>query len=152
MEFWFFSGRKPFLLLRLQPWLDINSSGHCSYCHRLYLPALHAFFLIHAMRNEHSHCPNAPHWDYLSNHIISKHSHNLSKTINFIQQHYCNRVISNVCVNLLGLLGLYITLITEKLKQKRLKKDCCKCVMRNNALLAGQCLFFSNSINNDKLI
>ena len=44
--------------------------------------------------------------------------------------------------NLVGLFGLYITLITEILKQKRLKKDCSKCVMRNNALLAGQCLFF----------
>ena len=44
--------------------------------------------------------------------------------------------------NLVGLFGLYITLITEILKQKRLKKDCSKCVVRNNALLAGQCLFF----------
>ena len=55
-------------------------------------------------------------------------------------QHYSNRVISNVSVNFFGVLGLYITLITETLKQKRLKRDCCKCVMRKDALLAGPCL------------
>ena len=38
-----------------------------------------------------------------------------------MDQHYSNRVISNVSVNLLtiGVLGLYITLVTETLKQKR---------------------------------
>ena len=58
-----------------------------------------------------------------------------------MDQHYSNRVISNVSVNLLtiGVLGLYITLITKTLKQERLKKDCCKCVMCKNALLAVQC-------------
>ena len=54
------------------------------------------------------------------NDIISKHSHNLSKAINFMEQHYTNRVISNVSVNLLaiGVLLLYMTLVTETLKQK----------------------------------
>ena len=55
---------------------------------------------------------------------------------------------------------LYLTLITETLmKQTRLKKDSCKCVMRNNALFAGQTLsfflsffFFNNNNENVNLI
>ena len=35
-------------------------------------------------------------------------------------------MIFNVSVNLLGLLGLYITLRKKPLQQKRLTKDCCK--------------------------
>ena len=46
-------------------------------------------------------------------------------------------------------LGCRITLITETLKQKRLKKDCCKRVMHNNALLHGHWLFFFLRKNNE---
>ena len=39
--------------------------------------------------------------------IFSVNSHNLSKTLNLIQQHQSNRVIPDFPVNLLGLLMLY---------------------------------------------
>ena len=52
-----------------------------------------------------------------------------------MDQHYSNRVISNVSVNLLtiGVLGLYVTLVTETLKQIWLKGA----VSRNSAKLGN---------------